>query len=115
LKFEEDPIRGCWDILLWSWWIYLSHTHLSDCSRSLASAEIEILLRMGYQPRFVRSGKIGWARLTETLGDVVDGNVIKAKDTEKWSESVELRKCVYGGGSWGKFWNWSITKLGINE
>ena len=51
----------------------------------------------------------------ETLEDVVDGNVIKAKDTEKWSESVELRKCGYGGGSWGKFWNWSITKLGINE
>ena len=40
-------------------------THLSDCSSSLASAEIEILLRMEYQPIFVRSGKIGWARLTD--------------------------------------------------
>jgi hypothetical protein len=30
----------------------------------------------------------------ETLEDVVDGNVIKAKDTEKWSESVEVRKVV---------------------
>jgi hypothetical protein len=43
-----------------------THRHLSDYSSSLASAEIEILLRMGYQPRFVRSGKIGWARLTDT-------------------------------------------------
>ena len=39
----------------------------------------------------------------ETLEDVVDGNVIKAKDTEKWSESVELRKSGYGRlESWGK-------------
>jgi fatty-acid desaturase len=42
-----------------------THRHLSDCSSSLASAEIEILIRMGYQSRFVRSGKIGWARLTD--------------------------------------------------
>ena len=40
---------------------------LNECSCSLASAEIEILLRIGKQTRFVRSGKIGWARLTETL------------------------------------------------
>jgi hypothetical protein len=33
---------------------------------SLASAEIEILLGMGNQPRFGGSGKIGWARLTDT-------------------------------------------------
>ena len=39
----------------------------SECSSSLASAEIEILLRRGNQPRFVRSGKIGWVRLTEKL------------------------------------------------
>ena len=44
------------------------HTHrqISDCSSSLASAEIEILLEMGNQPRFGGSGKIDWARLTET-------------------------------------------------
>ena len=41
--------------------------HLSECKSSLASAEIEILLRMGKQPRFVGSGKIGWARLTEKI------------------------------------------------
>ena len=41
-----------------------THRHLSECKSSLASAEIEILLRIGKQPRFVRSGKIGSARLT---------------------------------------------------
>ena len=30
-----------------------------------ASALMEILLRMGNKPRFGRSGKIGWARLTD--------------------------------------------------
>ena len=47
-----------------------THTHtdtqISDCSSSLASAEMEILLGMGNKPRFGGSGKIGWARLTET-------------------------------------------------
>ena len=56
------------------WTIYLlTHTQtdthtdrqISDCSSSLASAEIEILLGMENQPRFGGSGKIGWARLTE--------------------------------------------------
>jgi hypothetical protein len=37
------------------------------CWSSLYPAEIESLLRMGNQPIFGRSGKIGWARLTETL------------------------------------------------
>ena len=40
---------------------------LSDCRSSLASAEIEILLGMGNQPRFVGSSKIDWARLTDTM------------------------------------------------
>ena len=44
-----------------------THTQISDCRSSLASAEIEILIGMGNQPRFVGSGKIGWARLTETI------------------------------------------------
>jgi hypothetical protein len=44
-----------------------THRHLSECSSSLASAEIDILLRIVYQPRFVRSGKIGWARLTDIM------------------------------------------------
>ena len=42
-------------------------TQISDYSSSLASAEIEILLRIGNRPRFVGFGKIGWARLTETI------------------------------------------------
>ena len=37
----------------------------SECSSSLTSAEIEILLRMGDQLRFVASGKMVLARLTE--------------------------------------------------
>ena len=38
-----------------------SHTHLSKCNSSLASAEIEI----GNKPRFFLSGKLGRARLTD--------------------------------------------------
>ena len=42
-----------------------SHTHLSKCNSSLASAEIEILQRIGNKPRFFLSGKLGRARLTD--------------------------------------------------
>ena len=44
-------------------------TQISDCRSSLTSAEIEILLGMGNQPRFGGSGKIGWARLTEKTAE----------------------------------------------
>jgi hypothetical protein len=90
LKFEEDLMSGCRYIQLLSL-VNLSFVrqagrqaggragrragrqagrqtdrHLSGCKSSLASAEIEILLRMEMQPRFVGSGKI-WARLNEMI------------------------------------------------